>query len=51
MAKFRNVVVHHYDNVDAEIVVGIMKNNLTDFIDYKDAIIRLLEANKKGSQP
>ena len=40
MAKFRNIVVHHYDKVDAEIVVGIMKNNLTDFINYKDAIIR-----------
>ena len=51
MAKFRNIVVHHYDKVDAEIVVAIMKNNLTDFISYKDAIIRLLEANKKCSQP
>jgi uncharacterized protein YutE (UPF0331/DUF86 family) len=50
MAKFRNVVVHHYDNVDAEIVVGIMKNNLTDFIDYEDAIIRLLEADKAESR-
>jgi uncharacterized protein YutE (UPF0331/DUF86 family) len=51
MAKFRNVVVHHYDKVDAEIVVGIMKNNLTDFISYKDAIIRLLEADKADSRP
>ena len=49
MAKFRNIVVHHYDKVDAEIVVGIMKNNLTDFINYKDAIIRLLEADKTNS--
>ena len=51
MAKFRNIVVHHYDKVDAEIVVGIMKNNLTDFINYKDAIIRLLEADKTDSRP
>jgi uncharacterized protein YutE (UPF0331/DUF86 family) len=51
MAKFRNIVVHHYDKVDAEIVVGIMKNNLTDFISYKDAIIRLLEADKADSRP
>jgi uncharacterized protein YutE (UPF0331/DUF86 family) len=50
MAKFRNIVVHHYDKVDAEIVVGIMKNNLTDFINYKDAIIRLLEADKTNSR-
>ena len=51
MAKFRNIVVHHYDKVDAEIVVGIMKNNLTDFINYKDAIISLLKADKKDSRP
>ena len=49
MAKFRNIVVHHYDKVDAEIVVGIMKNNLSDFINYKDAIVRLLKADKKES--
>ena len=29
MAKFRNIVVHHYDKVDAEIVVGILKKNIT----------------------
>jgi len=51
MAKFRNVVVHHYDKVDAEIVVGILTNHLTDFIKYRDAVIRLIEAEKKGSRP
>lgn len=50
MAKFRNIVVHDYDKVDAEIVVGILKKNLKDFVNYKDAIIKLLEANKKDSQ-
>ena len=34
MAKFRNIVVHH-DKVDAEIVVGILKKDLKDFMDYK----------------
>ena len=28
MGKFRNIVVHHYDKVDAEIVVGILKKDL-----------------------
>ena len=46
MAKFRNIVVHDYDKVDAEIVVGILTKNLKDFANYKDAIIRLLEAEK-----
>jgi uncharacterized protein YutE (UPF0331/DUF86 family) len=44
MAKFRNVVVHHYDQVDAEIVVGILKHHLNDFEDYKGAVIRFLKA-------
>ena len=26
MAKFRNVVVHHYEKIDAEIVVSILKS-------------------------
>jgi len=46
MAKFRNIVVHHYDKVDAEIVVGILRRNLADFSRYKDAIIRFLESSK-----
>ena len=39
MAKFRDIVVHHYERVDAEIVAGILKNNLRDFISYRDAIL------------
>jgi len=42
MAKFRNILVHHYDKVDAGIVVGILKSNLNDFLSYKDVIINLL---------
>ena len=44
MAKFRNVVVHHYDKVDAEIVVDILRKNLDDFIRYRDAIISFLNS-------
>jgi len=43
MAKFRNIIVHHYDNIDEAIVVGILKKDLKDFIKYKDAIINLLK--------
>ncbi len=43
MAKFRNIVVHHYDKVDAEIVIGILQKNLNDFTDYKNAIIQALK--------
>jgi uncharacterized protein YutE (UPF0331/DUF86 family) len=42
MAKFRNIVVHHYDKVDAKIVVAILKKDLKDFMGYRDAIINFL---------
>jgi uncharacterized protein YutE (UPF0331/DUF86 family) len=47
MAKFRNIVVHHYDNVDAEIIVGILKRDLKDFMSYKDAIISFLKSENE----
>ena len=43
MAKFRNIIVHHYDKVDTEIVLGILKKDLKDFSAYKDAIINILK--------
>jgi uncharacterized protein YutE (UPF0331/DUF86 family) len=50
MAKFRNVVVHHYDSIDGEIVVGILKRDLDDFLGFQAAIILLLEKDEdKGS--
>ena len=43
MAKFRNLIVHGYDKVDTEIVVGILKKDLKDFSAYKNAIINILK--------
>jgi len=51
MAKFRNIVVHHYDNIDAEIVVGILKRDLDDFIGFRKAIVSLLEEEQKEQSP
>ena len=45
MAKFRNIVVHHYDKVDAKIVVGILKKDLKDFMGYRDAVISFLKSD------
>ena len=50
IAKFRNIVVHHYDKVDAEIVTAILKKDLADFISYKEAIILFLEKDKTKSR-
>lgn len=45
MAKFRNIVVHHYDKVDAIIVVNILKRYIGDFRDYRNAIVNVLKKN------
>ena len=49
MAKFRNVVVHHYDTIDAEIVVGILKRDLKDFSGFQAAVVALLEQDQEES--
>ena len=43
MAKFRNIIVHHYDKVDTEIVIGILRNDLGDFVSFKDAILKAIK--------
>jgi uncharacterized protein YutE (UPF0331/DUF86 family) len=39
MAKFRNVVVHQYEGIDAEIVITIFKKHLVDFERFRDAVL------------
>lgn len=42
MAKFRNIVVHQYETVDAEIVVLILRKHLDDFEKFSTAIDRMV---------
>jgi len=44
ISKFRNVIVHHYDRVDAEIVIDILRNRINDFSRYRDVIVSWLKA-------
>jgi len=44
MAKFRNVIVHQYEEIDPAIVASILRNNLSDFEKYKKAIIKQLQS-------
>jgi uncharacterized protein YutE (UPF0331/DUF86 family) len=45
MAKFRNIIVHQYGKIDGEIIVGILRKDLSDFLKYKDAVINLLKTD------
>jgi uncharacterized protein YutE (UPF0331/DUF86 family) len=42
MARFRNVGVHDDEKIDPEIVVGILRNNLSDFVLFKASILQYL---------
>ena len=39
MAKFRNIVVHQYEAVDAEIVVLVLRKHLSDFERFSASVV------------
>jgi uncharacterized protein YutE (UPF0331/DUF86 family) len=43
MAKFRNLIVHQYEEIDAAIVVSILKKNLNDFDKYKNTVLKFIK--------
>jgi len=43
MAKFRNIVVHQYETVDAGIVTGILRKNLSDFSMFREKVLAYLK--------
>jgi uncharacterized protein YutE (UPF0331/DUF86 family) len=47
MAKFRNIVVHQYEEVDTEIVVLILKKHLSDFQNFRAAILAYLQTQTR----
>jgi uncharacterized protein YutE (UPF0331/DUF86 family) len=47
--KFRNVVVHQYEKVDAEIVIVILKRHLKDFDRFKDVILTYMQGLSEDS--
>jgi uncharacterized protein YutE (UPF0331/DUF86 family) len=47
MASFRNMLVHHYESVENEVVFGIFKNRLGDFDLFRRCILEYLKKVKK----
>lgn len=45
MAKFRNIVVHQYETVDAEIVILVLQKHLEDFDRFSAAVVKQLRLN------
>jgi len=48
MSKFRNIIVHQYEKVDPEIVIGILRTNIEDFKRFSNEIVAYL---KRASSP
>ncbi len=44
MTQFRNILVHQYTDVDADIVVNILQNHLADFDRFGHEIIALVKS-------
>ena len=40
MVQFRNFVVHRYENIDVEILAGIVNERLGDFDGFRDEVLR-----------
>lgn len=38
MASFRNMLVHHYEKIDDEVVFGILQKRLSDFTYFIDLV-------------
>ena len=46
MASFRNILVHHYEKVEDEVVFGIFKNKLGDFDLFQKSILEYIKKMK-----
>jgi uncharacterized protein YutE (UPF0331/DUF86 family) len=43
MAKFRNLLVHHYTKIDEEKVFNILKKDVKDIVEFIKTILRLIK--------
>jgi len=49
MARFRNIVVHDYERIDPEIVMGLLKNDLQNFEEFKTSVVEYLRQKPNKS--
>ncbi|MBM3144847.1 MAG: DUF86 domain-containing protein [Chloroflexi bacterium] len=48
MVQFRNFVVHRYERVDDDILVGMVNNHLGDFERFRTEILAYVKKNRLG---
>lgn len=45
MAGFRNILVHDYTKIDAEVILNILKNDINDFMKYTVEVNKWMKNN------
>ena len=50
MVQFRNIVVHQYEEIDMEILSGIMNKRLGDFTKFKEEVLNYAKNKFISSQ-
>ncbi|MDI6451295.1 type VII toxin-antitoxin system HepT family RNase toxin [Anaerobaca lacustris] len=48
MVRFRNFIVHRYEQIDPEIIYGLVKNRLDRFHEFADEIRRACAGQTRG---
>ncbi len=48
MARFRNIIVHRYEEIEPEIIISVLRKNLRDFVLFKKAILKFLKVKSNG---
>lgn len=48
VAKFRNIIVHQYEKVDPQIVIGILRKNIGDLQKFSNEIVKYLKRSEKN---
>jgi len=43
MVGFRNIAVHDYQAINLEILKNIIEKDLSDFLEFKDAVLNFLQ--------
>jgi len=43
MARFRNIIVHRYEEIEPEIIISILRKNLKDFDLFKKSVLQFLK--------
>ncbi len=42
LARFRNIIVHRYEEIEPEIIIAILRKNLRDFELFKKSVLKFL---------